>query len=127
MILAEYNNKRITFENLKDKLVDNELSEFFLETLILNLSPLKLFLKECLKDNLEIERIELFTSDYNNKKIRLGLVIKDKTTSELLEKFKYLDNRGAFIFFMESYHYAKDLYNYNPKETPYIMPQKSLI
>lgn len=127
MILAEYNNKRITFEDLKNKLIENDLTEFFLETILLNLSPLKLFLKECLLNNYEIDKIELFSSEYNNNKIRIGLLIKDKSTTELLEKFKYLDKKGSFIFFMESYHYAKDLYNYNPKETPYIMPQKSLI
>lgn len=123
MILAEVGNKRVTFDDLSKLLIDNEYSSYFLELVIENLTPFKIFLKECLDNNYEIERIEVFKKEHSNK-LRLGMLFKNISVSELLNKYKYLQENDSFIFFMESYYYSKDIYNYDKNNTPYIKPTK---
>ena len=89
----------------------------------MNLLKLKVFLKECLENNYEIESIELLEK---NKKIVMGLRFKNISAVELLEKYKYLknDSENNFIYFLDTYNYSKDLFNYDPKITPYIKQSK---
>lgn len=128
MIIAEFKTKRITFDSLKPLLVENELSEKFLELVVLNLLPLRIFLTECLKKDYEIDKIELFHPDNNINKIKFGIHIKDQPISKLLTEFKYLSNNDDnLIFFSDSYYYSKDLFNYDPEKLPYIKPEKLLV
>ena len=124
MILAEFGGVRITFDDLSKQLVDNEYSSYFLELIVENLTPFKLFLKECLEKKYEIDKIEIFKKE-NSKRLKLGISFKNVAVSKLLEEYKYLQNNDSFVFFMESYYYSKDLYNYDPKKSPYIRPTKN--
>lgn len=123
MIICKYKNKRITLEELSKLLIPNDHSDKFVDTIVLNLLKLKVFLKECLENNYEIESIELLEK---NKKIVLGLRFKNISAVELLEKYKYLknDSEDNFIYFLDTYNYSKDLFNYDPKITPYIKQSK---
>lgn len=127
MILAEYENKRITFEDLKSKLIENELSDDFLEMVVLNLLPLQLFLKKCLENNHIIKNIILLKSEINNKRIKLGFCFENISTEELVDKYKYLTTDDSFIFFAESFYFSKELFNYDSNKIPYIKPNRSLI
>lgn len=123
MIICKYKNKRITLEELNKLLIPNDHSDKFVDTIVLNLLKLKVFLKECLENNYEIESIELLEK---NKKIVMGLRFKNISAVELLEKYKYLknDSENNFIYFLDTYNYSKDLFNYDPKITPYIKQSK---
>lgn len=123
MIICKYKNKRITLEELNKLLIPNDNSDKFVDTIVLNLLKLKVFLKECLENNYEIESIELLEK---NKKIVMGLRFKNISAVELLEKYKYLknDSENNFIYFLDTYNYSKDLFNYDPKITPYIKQSK---
>ena len=123
MIICKYKNKRITLEELNKLLIPNDHSDKFVDTIVLNLLKLKVFLKECLENNYEIESIELLEK---NKKIVMGLRFKNISAVELLEKYKYLknDSENNFIYFLDIYNYSKDLFNYDPKITPYIKQSK---
>lgn len=123
MIICKYKNKRITLEELNKILIPNDHSDKFVDTIVLNLLKLKVFLKECLENNYEIESIELLEK---NKKIVMGLRFKNISAVELLEKYKYLknDSENNFIYFLDTYNYSKDLFNYDPKITPYIKQSK---
>lgn len=125
MILAEFGGQRITFEDLSKQLVDNEYSAYFLELVVENLTPFKLFLKDCLEKKYEIDKIEVFKKE-NSKRLKLGISFKNISVSKLLDEYKYLQNNDSFVFFMESYYYAKDIYNYDSKKTPYIKPTKNI-
>lgn len=105
MIIAEHKNKRITYDDLSKLLIENEFSDNFLEVLIINLIPLKLFLKECLINDYKIKSIEILKSDFSDKKMKLGLLFENVSAEELLKKYEYLQNINSIIFFMESYHY----------------------
>lgn len=113
MIIAEYNNKYITYEDLSSILIENDLSDNFLEILVINLIPLRIFLKECLKNNYRLKNIELLKSEFSDKKIKLGLLFENISAEELLNKYEYLQNINSFIFLIESYHYNKHLKEIN--------------
>lgn len=117
MIIAEYKNKRITYDDLSNLLIENELSDNFLEVLVINLIPLKIFLKECLINDYKLKSVELLKSEFSDKKIKLGLLFENITAEELLNKYDYLQNINSIIYFMESYHYSKNIKEENLSKT----------
>lgn len=119
MILAEFGNSRITLEEFSKYLKENEYSEFFIESVISNLNALKIFLKECIKNNYEIDFIQLLKCDKKNK-IKMGFKFKNIEQSELLDKYPYLYDNSSFIFFLDTYYYSKNLFDYSSKTAPYI-------
>lgn len=119
MLLAEYKNKKYTLETLSKYLIDNEYSEYFLEVILLNKLQLRVFLKECLINDYQIDSIEIFKKEFKDK-YYIGLKFKNIDSVSLLEKYQYLKREDTTIVFLENYHYSKHLYNYNSIETPYI-------
>lgn len=119
MLLAEYKNKRYTLEELSKYLMDTEHSEYFVEAVLLNKLQLRVFLKECLINDYQLESIEVLKKEFKDK-YYLGLRFKNIDSIALLEKYQYLKREDSLIVFLENYHYSKQLYNYNPEVTPYI-------
>lgn len=116
-----FNNKYISIENLFDLLIENDYTEEFSSLIIENLNPLKIFLLELDNKNIEIKNIEIFK--YNNK-IKLGFRLELDNISDFIRNSDYLNLYDDLIYFSDSIHYAKQIYNFNKDITPYIKPKK---